>query len=65
MHDGRFNTLSQCINHYRNGVHQSSTLDPLLASGIRLTDGEATNLALFLRTLTDSSFLQDARYSKP
>jgi cytochrome c peroxidase len=43
MHDGRFNTLSQCINHYRNGVQQSSTLDPLLTSGIQLTDGEATN----------------------
>ena len=65
MHDGRFNTLAQCINHYRTGIQQSATLDPLLTNGIQLTDTEANNLALFLRTLTDSSFLQDTRYSKP
>ena len=65
MHDGRFNTLAQCLNHYRTGVQQSTTLDPLLTNGIQLTDTEATNLALFLRTLTDSTFLHDTRYSKP
>jgi cytochrome c peroxidase len=65
MHDGRFNTLAQCINHYRNGIQQSATLDPLLTNGIQLTDAEASDLALFLRTLTDSSFLQDARLGKP
>lgn len=25
MHDGRSNTLAQCINHYRNGIKQIST----------------------------------------
>ena len=65
MNDGRFNTLAQCINHYRTGIQQSATLDPLLTSGIQLTNTEATNLALFLRTLTDSSFIQDIRFSKP
>jgi len=65
MHDGRFNTLAQCLNHYRTGVQQSSTLDPLLTNGIPLTDIEANNLAIFLRTLTDSAFLEDNRYSKP
>ncbi|MGH2552770.1 MAG: cytochrome-c peroxidase, partial [Chitinophagaceae bacterium] len=65
MHDGRFNTLLQCINHYRTGVQQSATLDLLLISGIVLTNTEATNLTLFLRTLTDSTFLTDPRFSKP
>ena len=65
MHDGRFNTLGQCIDHYRSGVQQSSTLDPLLINGITLTDTEASNLTLFLRTLTDSAFLKDNRFSKP
>jgi cytochrome c peroxidase len=65
MHDGRFNTLSQCLDHYRTGVQQSVTLDPALINGIQLTDAEADNLAVFLRTLTDSTFLQDDRYSKP
>lgn len=65
MHDGRFNTLLQCINHYRSGVQQSTTLDPSLINGISLTNTEATNLTLFLRTLTDSTFLKDPRFSKP
>jgi cytochrome c peroxidase len=64
MHDGRFNTLAQCINHYRTGVQKTSTLDPLLQNGITLTDAEASNLAIFLRTLTDSSFIKDVRFSE-
>ena len=65
MHDGRFGTLGQCINHYRSGVQQSSTLDPLLINGIALTNAEATDITLFLRTLTDSAFFKDPRFSKP
>jgi cytochrome c peroxidase len=65
MHDGRFNTLLQCLNHYRSGVQQSTTLDPLLVNGISLTNSEATDLSVFLRMLTDSAFLKDPRFSKP
>lgn len=65
MHDGRFNTLAQVLNHYRTGVQNSPTLDPLLKGGIQLTDTEADNIARFLRTLTDSSFIKDPRFSQP
>jgi cytochrome c peroxidase len=65
MHDGRFNTLGQCINHYRTGVQQSATLDPLLVNGVNLTNAQATDLSVFLRTLTDSSFLVDPRFKMP
>lgn len=65
MHDGRFNTLAQCINHYRFGVQQSTTLDPLISNGITLTSSQASDLSLFLRALTDSSFLSDTRYQQP
>lgn len=65
MHDGRYNTLAQCINHYRNGVQQSATLDPMLSNGIQMTDTEAFNLALFLRTLTDSSFITNPKLAEP
>lgn len=65
MHDGRFGTLLQCVNHYRSGVQQSATLDPLLMNGITLTNTEATNLTVFLRTLTDSAFLKDPRFQQP
>ncbi|HTD94555.1 MAG TPA: cytochrome c peroxidase [Chitinophagaceae bacterium] len=65
MHDGRFATLSQVMTHYRTGIQQSQSLDPLLKTGITMTDADAVNIALFLRTLTDSSILTDTRLSKP
>lgn len=65
MHDGRFNTLQQCINHYRTSVQQSATLDPVLTNGIILSDVQTENLFQFLKTLTDSSFLKDTRFSRP
>ena len=65
MHDGRFLTLAQCLNHYMTGVQQSPTLDPLLTNGINLTNSQALDLSFFLRTLTDSAFLVDPRFIKP
>ncbi len=65
MHDGRFNTLAQCINHYRTGVQQSTTLDPQLTNGITLTNAQASDLFVFLRALTDSAFLKDSRFQRP
>ena len=64
MHDGRFNTLHQCIAHYRFGIQQSPTLDPSVRNGITLTNAQATDLFEFLRTLTDSSFLRDPRFGQ-
>lgn len=65
MHDGRFNTLQQCLNHYRGNVQQSATLDPMLVNGIQLTNTECTELISFMRALTDSVFIRDTRYKKP
>lgn len=65
MHDGRFNTLYQCLNHYGTGVQQSPTLDPLLRNGISLSSAQTNDLVSFLKTLTDSSFLKDPRFSRP
>ncbi len=65
MHDGRFGTLMQCINHYRTGIQASATLDPLLTGGISLTNAQANDLVSFLRTLTDSTIMLDPKFSKP
>lgn len=65
MHDGRLGTLLQCVNHYRTGVQQSNTLDPLLANGIPLTNTQTADLLLFLRALTDSAFILDSRFKQP
>ena len=65
MHDGRFNTLLQVLNHYASGIQSSSTLDPLLINKIPLTITEKNDLISFLKTLSDSAILQNPRFSKP
>jgi cytochrome c peroxidase len=63
MHDGRYYSLGQVIEHYRSGIQQSSTLDSSLVNGIQFTPKEKYDLVLFLETLTDSSFLKNPRFS--
>jgi cytochrome c peroxidase len=57
MHDGRFRTLEEVVDHYSTGVQISPTLDPNLAKhpaeGIRLSKPNRAALVAFLRTLTD------------
>ena len=65
MHDGRFQTVQQAIYHYRFGVQTSSTLDPLLRNGITLSEAQTDNLMAFLKTLSDSSFIQNPKLGKP
>lgn len=64
MHDGRFYTLDQCLNHYTSGIVSSPTLDPLLAGGISLSTQDKSDIIAFLKTLTDTKFLTDSRYSE-
>jgi cytochrome c peroxidase len=63
MHDGRFYTLDQVLNHYASGIVNSPTLDPLLATPIVLTNAERANVKAFLRTLTDSTFIKDPKFN--
>jgi cytochrome c peroxidase len=64
MHDGRFATLEEVLDHYSEGVIRTKTLDPNLAKhpdgGLGLTPEEKTALIAFLRTLTDEQFAGDA-----
>ena len=68
MHDGRFLTLEQVLNHYAGGgVVDSPTLDPLLKKGakpgIALTDTEKKQVIAFLKTLTDNTLLTNRALS--
>ena len=60
MHDGRFATLEAVIQHYREGIHPSSTLDPNLAkhssTGIPLSDADSEALIAFLKALSDEKY---------
>lgn len=64
MHDGRFTTLDQCLNHYSSGIVSSPTLDPQLIGGISLSSQDKSNLIAFLKTLTDPKFLTESRFSE-
>ena len=59
MHDGRFSTLEEVIEHYDSGMKRSATLDPNLAkhpaSGLGLSVDEKKSLIAFMRTLTDET----------
>ncbi len=69
MHDGRFNTLEQVVNHYNGHLEFSTTIDPALeatrATGLFLTAQDKTDLVNFLKALTDTELATDERYSSP
>lgn len=67
MHDGRFKTLQEVIEHYNSGVKESSTLDVNMHSikeGMKLTEQEKDDLIAFLSTLTDITYLNNPDYAK-
>ena len=65
MHDGRFNSLNQAIKHYNSGIEKSATLAKQLQKPMSLSDNNRTDLLVFLKTLTDTAFLKNPRYSFP
>ncbi len=64
MHDGRYMTLMDCLNHYTSSITPGATLDPSLSAGIQMSTQEKTDIIAFLKTLTDPQFLTDKRYSE-
>jgi cytochrome c peroxidase len=67
MHDGRFNTLEEVIEHYNSGVVPSATLDPFMKfeEGLSLTDQDKEDLLNFLKCLTDTEFTTNEDFSDP
>lgn len=66
MHDGRFSTLKQCLDHYTNGITNLTNLDPLLsANGLQLSAQDKQDIIAFLNTLTDYKLIDDLRFTDP
>jgi cytochrome c peroxidase len=69
MHDGRFSTIDEVINHYSEGLQNSPTIDPLMKKvsqgGVQLSPLEKSNLKAFLLTLTDEEFINNPDFSNP
>lgn len=70
MHDGRFKTLMEVVNHYNSGIKPSSTVAPELeytrvSGGLQLDEQDKAALVAFLKTLTDEVLLTNPEYSNP
>lgn len=70
MHDGRFSTLSEVIDHYDRGVQDGPALDKRLRRGgapqrLNLSAADRAAIAAFLMTLNDTALTTDPRFSDP
>jgi cytochrome c peroxidase len=69
MHDGRFATLDEVIEHYSSGIHMSPTIDPLIEfanqGGVQLDVQEKYLLKKFLLTLSDYNFINNPSFKDP
>jgi len=81
MHDGRFATLGDVIDHYSNGIAPHPDLDPFLyqnnfaqgfvssGSGLpvkmNISATEKRQLIAFLNALTDNTIINDPKFSNP
>ena len=70
MHDGRYNTLEEVIDHYSDNIQNHPDLDWTLRGGggakrMDLNPLEKRAMIAFLKTLTDESYTEDPKYSNP
>jgi cytochrome c peroxidase len=71
MHDGRFATLEQVVEHYNSGIQAHPTLSPALSAAngnpirLNLSASQKAALVAFLKTLTDESVSTNLKWSTP
>ena len=71
MHDGRFATLEEVVEHYNSGVQDHPNLNESLKDlngmpqRLNLTEQEKTDVVNFLKTLTDNNLTNDIKFSDP
>lgn len=71
MHDGRFETLEEVIDHYSEGIEESENLDPRLrnqdgsARKFNIPKTEKRAIVAFLNSMTDPHMIGDPKFSNP
>jgi cytochrome c peroxidase len=71
MHDGRFATLEQVVEHYNSGIQSHPNLSGILkdANGdpvkLNFSAAQKNALVAFMKTLTDNSVATEVRWSNP
>jgi hypothetical protein len=64
MHDGRFQTLEQVVEHYSSGVNRHPNVSSFVFR-MHFSPQEKAALVAFLKALSDPAFLSDPRFSDP
>lgn len=64
MHDGRFKTLEEVLDNYSKGGHNIENENVNIAA-FPLTEQNKQDMIAFLKTLTDTSFIQNPAFSNP
>lgn len=74
MHDGRFNTLEEVVEFYSTGIKENNNIDPIFLKnldrleqfgGLGLSTREKQALVAFLKTLTDTTFINNKSFRSP
>jgi cytochrome c peroxidase len=76
MHDGRFKTLAEVVEHYNNGVQAHPNLSPEMRGGggrggggnvrrLNLSQTQKQALMAFMETLSDTGIANDPKFSDP
>jgi cytochrome c peroxidase len=71
MHDGRFATLAEVVEHYSSGIQDGPALDARLKRpdgsprNLNLSAADKAALVAFLLTLTDTALLADPKFATP
>ncbi len=71
MHDGRYKTLDDVLEHYSHNIKNSPNLDPVLrgtdqkAKQMNISSDDKMALIAFLNTFTDYTTIQDPKFSNP
>lgn len=64
MHDGRFQTLEEVLDHYSSGGHDPGNRDVNILK-FTLTEQDKKDLITFLNMLTDTSFVNNPKFKSP
>lgn len=72
MHDGRFETLEEVLEFYNEGLVYSDYAHPLMhklqppyGNGAELNQQQLDDVMAFLKTLTDTTFINNPDYKSP
>ena len=63
MHDGRFITLEEVIDHYSSGIQPTPNLAEELKKPILITESDKQDLLNFLYTLTDYNYITNRKFA--